>query len=62
MVRRIARLLCLALILPAHETDYQSAVNRIRQEALENSKGMEHGWHLADVYGSPLINTHGFRI
>jgi len=37
-----------------------SVVNRIRQEALQNSKVMDHLFYLTDVYGPRLTNSPGF--
>jgi carboxypeptidase Q len=38
-----------------------SAVHRIRTEAFENSKVMDHAFWLTDVYGPRLTNSDGFR-
>ncbi len=46
--------------LVAQEAVDLSVVNRIRQEALQNSKVMDHLFYLTDVYGPRLTNSPGF--
>src|SRR5579864_4954241 len=50
----------LALPLWSEERIDLDAVHKIRQEALQNSKVMDHMFYLTDVYGPRLTNSPGF--
>src|SRR5438874_10038956 len=54
--------LALALVTPtvAQDTVDLDVVHKIREEALQNSKVMEHLFYLTDVSGSRLTNSTGF--
>ena len=58
----IAAALAVALITPliGQEAVDLDVVHKIRQEALQNSKVMEHLFYLTDVSGSRLTNSTGF--
>jgi hypothetical protein len=59
----VALALALAIVsspLVAQEAVDLDAVHRIRDEALQNSKVMEHLFYLTDVSGSRLTNSPGF--
>jgi hypothetical protein len=59
----VAVALALAIVsspLVAQEAVDLDAVHRIRDEALQNSKVMEHLFYLTDVSGSRLTNSPGF--
>ncbi|HUS05902.1 MAG TPA: M20/M25/M40 family metallo-hydrolase, partial [Bryobacteraceae bacterium] len=47
-------------ILPAEDKADLQIVNRIKAEAFENSRVMDHAWYLTDVYGPRMTNTPGF--
>src|SRR5215510_11168340 len=47
-------------LLVAEETVDLDVVHKIRQEALQNSKVMEHLFYLTDVHGPRLTNSPGF--
>jgi len=49
------------LWLPAEERVDLSIVHRIRTEAFENSKVMDHMFHLTDVNGPRLTGSSGYR-
>ena len=49
------------LVLSAEEKVDLEAVHRIRVEALENSKVMDHAFWLTDVHGPRMTNSPGFR-
>ena len=51
----------LPLLLLAEEKVDLSIVHRIRAEAFESSKVMEHMFYLADVHGPRLTNSPGYR-
>src|SRR5690242_7033083 len=58
--------LCLAaiglpLLLLAAETVDLSIVNRIKSEAFENSKVMDHMFYLTDVHGPRLTGSPGYK-
>jgi carboxypeptidase Q len=53
--------LALAVALAAQEKVDLSVVHRIRTEALENSKVMDHIFYLTDVYGPRLTGSPGFN-
>ena len=48
-------------MLHAQERVDLAVVHRIKSEALENSKVMDHLFYLADVYGPRLTGSPGFR-
>ncbi len=49
------------LIVWAEEKADLSAIQRIKTEAFENSKVMDHAWYLTDVYGGRVTNSPGYR-
>jgi hypothetical protein len=51
----------LAALAAAQEKVDLTAVNRIKTEALQNSKVMDHVFYLSDVYGPRLTGSPGFR-
>ena len=51
----------LSTSLLAHEPVDLEVVHRIKQEALENSRVMDHVFHLVEVYGPRLTGSSGFR-
>ena len=55
---------CLAVValMPIHaeERGDLNAIHKIREEALQNSKVMDHVFQLTDVYGPRLTNSPGF--
>ena len=51
----------LSTSLLAHEPVDLEVVHRIKQEALENSRVMDHVFHLVEVYGPRLTGSPGFR-
>src|ERR1700675_2725280 len=57
----LAVLLFVSLAAPAEEPVDLAVVHRIKSEAFENSKAMEHLFYLTDVYGPRLTNSPGFR-
>ncbi len=48
-------------LLLAEERIDLSAIHRIRTEAFDNSKVMDHMFYLTDVYGPRLTNSPGYR-
>lgn len=62
--RRTPLLFCFTLLvllpLSAEEHVDLNAIHQIRQEALENSKVMDHVFQLTDVYGPRLTNSPGY--
>src|SRR3979490_2594539 len=60
----IAAAVALAVSAPliAEEAVDLTVVHRIRQEALQNSKVMDHLFYLTDVSGPRLTNSPGFFI
>jgi len=57
----LAFLAALALIpIRAQERVDLNAIHKIREEALQNSKVMDHVFQLTDVYGPRLTNSPGF--
>ena len=38
-----------------------AVIHRIKAEAFENSKVMDHEFYLADVYGPRLTNSPGYK-
>jgi hypothetical protein len=52
----------LAMVMPllSEERVDLDAVHKIRQEALQNSKVMDHMFYLTDVYGPRVTNSPGF--
>ncbi len=57
--RRLLLVLLVATVLPAQERVDLSVVHRIKVEALENSKVMDHVFYLSDVYGPRLTGSPG---
>jgi carboxypeptidase Q len=59
---RPAGLLVLLTLVPAlaEERVDLNAIHKIREEALQNSKVMDHVFQLTDVYGPRLTNSPGF--
>ncbi|HYV61291.1 MAG TPA: hypothetical protein VE958_01375, partial [Bryobacteraceae bacterium] len=58
----LAFLAALALIpIRAQERVDLNAIHKIREEALQNSKVMNHVFQLTDVYGPRLTNSPQFR-
>ncbi len=53
--------LTVTLCLPAEERVDLSIVHRIRTEAFENSRVMDHMFHLTDVNGPRLTGSSGYR-
>ena len=51
----------LSTSLLAHEPVDLEVVHRIKQEALENSRVMDHVFYLVEVYGPRLTGSPGFR-
>src|SRR4051794_21474724 len=49
------------LILWAEDKADLSAVQRIKSEAFENSKVMDHAFYLTDVYGGRVTSSPGYR-
>jgi carboxypeptidase Q len=47
-------------VVSAEEKADLLMINRIKSEAFENSKVMEHAWFLTDVYGPRMTNTPAF--
>ena len=56
----LCAVLCLPALLLAQEKVDLSVVNRIKAEAFQNSKVMDHAFYLTDVYGPRLANSPGF--
>ena len=56
-----AALAALPLLLLAEERVDLSIVHRIRNEAFQNSKVMDHMFYLTDVYGPRLAGAPGYR-
>src|SRR5512134_2184637 len=54
-------LILLPLVVLAEESVDLSAVHRIRTEAFDNSKVMDHAFWLTDVYGPRLTNSGGYH-
>jgi carboxypeptidase Q len=50
-----------ALFLYSEEPMDLSVIHRIKAEAFENSKVMDHEFYLSDVYGPRLTNSPGFK-
>ncbi len=48
-------------VLLADEKPDLAVINRIKTEAFENSKVMEHAFYLTDVYGPRLTNTPEYK-
>src|ERR1700731_406171 len=59
---RPAGLLMLLTLVPAlaEKRGDLDAIHKIREEALQNSKVMDHVFQLTDVYGPRLTNSPGF--
>lgn len=49
------------LLLIAEERPDLLMINRIKAEAFENSKVMDHAFYLTDVYGPRVANSPGYR-
>ena len=62
-MRRILRILPIlfSTSLLAHEAVDLQVVHRIKQEALENSRVMDHVFHLVEVHGPRLTGSPGFQ-
>ncbi|MCC6394161.1 MAG: M20/M25/M40 family metallo-hydrolase [Bryobacterales bacterium] len=60
-LRLFVLLFTVTLWLPAEEQVDLSIVHRIRTEAFENSKVMDHMFHLTDVNGPRLTGSSGYR-
>ena len=59
--RILACMIVLALLpIQAEERVDLNAIHKIREEALQNSKAMDHVFQLTDVYGPRLTNSPGF--
>jgi hypothetical protein len=62
-----AKLVCAILLLlftvsaPAQEKVDLAAIHRIKSEAFDNSKVMDHLFYLADVHGPHIANTPAYR-
>ncbi len=56
-----AAAIAIPFLLIAQERVDLSIVNRIRNEAFENSKVMDHMFYLTDVHGPRLTNSPGYR-
>lgn len=56
-----AAVVVIPLLLVAEERIDLSIVNRIRSEAFESSKVMDHLFYLTDVYGPRVTNSTGYR-
>ena len=54
-------LLCSAVYVYAEEPVDLSVIHRIKAEAFENSKVMDHEFYLTDVYGPRLAGSPGYR-
>lgn len=59
-MKKLAILLLAVLAWAAEPVDLQ-VINRIRTEAFENSKVMEHARHLTDVFGPRLSGSPAYR-
>ena len=57
----LAALALVPLILSAQDKVDLAAVHRIKQEAFENSRVMEHLFYLVDVHGPRLTGSPGFQ-
>ena len=59
---RILACLAVLALLPIHAEERVdlNAIHKIREEALQNSKVMDHVFQLTDVYGPRLTNSPGF--
>ena len=62
-MRRMVTILpmLLSTSLLAHEAVDLEVVHRIKQEALENSRVMDHVFHLVEVHGPRLTGSPGFQ-
>ena len=62
-MRRMTTILpmLLSTSLLAHEAVDLEVVHRIKQEALENSRVMDHVFHLVEVHGPRLTGSPGFQ-
>ncbi len=56
----LVAVLAMAIPLLSEERVDLDAVHKIRQEALQNSKVMDHMFYLTDVYGPRVTNSPGF--
>src|SRR3989442_872803 len=60
--KRTLTLLCLcSLVALAEEKVDLNAIHRIKEEAFENSKVMDHMFYLTDVHCPRLTNSPGYR-
>jgi hypothetical protein len=62
MTHKILASLAVFVLMPAYAEERVDlgAVHKIREEALQNSKVMDHVFQLTDVYGPRLTNSPGF--
>lgn len=56
-----AAIVLVPLVLAAQEKTDLAALNKIRSEAFENSKVMDHMFYLTDVHGPRLAGSPGFK-
>jgi carboxypeptidase Q len=61
LLRQMGAIMVSAALLAAAEPVNLEVVHRIKAEAFENSKVMEHLFFLTDVHGPRLTNSPGFR-
>jgi len=61
MVSKVLAALLFVSLVAAEEPVDLGVIHRIKSEAFENSKAMEHLFYLTDVYGPRLTNSPGFR-
>src|SRR5579871_2808237 len=60
MLKQFVGLSLLAFTLPAQEKVDLAVVHRIKQEAFQNSKVMDHLFWITDVYGPRLTGSPGW--
>src|SRR3954453_10493407 len=58
---RFGAAIAIPFLLAAEEKVDLFSVNRIKSEAFENSKVMEHAFYLTDVYGGRLTGSPGYK-
>jgi carboxypeptidase Q len=61
LLRILTAVALLPLLLSAEEKVDLLTVHRIKSEAFDNSKVMDHAFYLTDVYGPRLTNSPNFR-
>ena len=59
-MKRILFCLCVPLLFAQDKPDL-SVINRIKAEAFQNSKVMEHSFYLSDVYGPRLAGSPAYK-